>query len=249
TRLMDEVKKKVLLDLFVSPWTLPPIVGGLTAWMLSWAVGGDPTMNLVGLAGVLVGVGVQASRIVWGIEGLTEKAHDYVEGKQKAARAAELDRLEEKLSQDEDPRSEESLRRLRALRRLFHEDPPKTAGAIAIRDQVQRLFEASVRQLERSYDLWEKARRLPAGTGRPLLDQRRRAVDEVVRTVNHLAKTVERYHEMQQGADEADDLARLREELDATIEVARRADERIEELGVATRHDEEEFLAAGGDSG
>lgn len=238
---MDEVKRKVLLDLFVSPWTLLPAVTGLSAWMLSWGVGGNTTLNLVGLAGVLIGVGVQATRLVFGVERLTERAQSYQEQKKRAEREAYLDGLSHRLSRDDDLRNDECLRRLRAVRDLFDRDPPKRAATIAIRDTVLRLFDASVAQLERSHELWEKARRLPIGTGRPLMEQRRVAIDEVVVTVNHLTRTVERYNALQADAGGENELAALRGELDATIEAARRADEQMESLGKNPAYDEKEF--------
>lgn len=238
---MDEVKKKVLLDLFVSPWTLVPLVGGLSAWMVSWGAGGDPTLNLIGLAGVLVGAGIQATRLIWGVEELTERAHGYLSEQEQGKLDEYLDGLEVRLSQDDDWRTEESLKRLRALHASLDDgEPPRGHAAMAIREKVEKLFGASVKQLEKSFELWEKARRLPKGTRGPLMKQRREAIDEVVLTVNHLQKTVAQYHSFH--ADDTDDeLAKLREELDATIEVARRADERMENLETSPAYDESEF--------
>lgn len=238
---MDEVKKKVLLDLFVSPWTLIPMVCGLSAWMISFGAGGDPTLNLIGLAGVLVGAGIQASRLIFGVERLTEQAYGYVTEKERAERNEQLDALAAELSQDDDWRTEESLKRLRALYSLFEQEPANSHAAITIREKVERLFHAAVRQLQRSYELWKKARRLPAGTQGPLMEQRKSAIDEVVETVNHLTRTVEQYQAFQ--LEESDDeLSKLREELDATIEVARRAEDRIGSLDDRTPlYDESEF--------
>lgn len=238
---MDEVKKKVLLDLFVSPWTLVPMVGGLSAWMISFGVGGDPTLNLIGLAGVLVGAGIQASRLIWGVEELTERAHGYLSEQERARLDSYLDDLGVRLAQDDDWRTEESLKRLRALyAALDQDDPPRGHAAITIREKVEKLFQASVKQLERSHQLWEKARRLPKGTRGPLLEQRGKAIDEVVLTVNHLQKTVAQYHSFH-NEESDDELAKLREELDATIEVARRADQRMENLETSPAYDESEF--------
>ncbi len=237
---MDEVKKKVLLDLFVSPWTLVPLVGGVSAWLLSWGVDGNTALNIIGLAGVLTGVGIQASRLIFGIENLTEKAHGYLTEKQKIEREQWLDQLTIELEQDDDPRSEECLRRLRILYDALKLEPPVGHTAIAFREKVDKLFNAAVRQLERSLALWKKANRLPGRTGRPLLAERTKAIDEVVLTVNHLARTVEQYNAFQ--LEESDDeLAKLREELDRTIEVARRADEVIDALDKPTRYNEAEY--------
>lgn len=238
---MDEVKKKVLLDLFVSPWTLLPTVTGLSAWMLSWGAGGNTTLNLIGLGGVLLGAGIQASRLIFGIESLTERAHQHQTNQLRAEREIQLDVLAKQLARDEDPRTQESLHRLRALYSVFEHDPPRGAATIAIRDNVERLFDASIKQLERSYKLWLKIRKLPSGTRKPLMDQRREVVNEVVVTVNHLTKTVERYYELQANDSGEHELARLREELDATIEVARRADEHMDNLDKSPAYDVSDF--------
>ncbi|MEM6329064.1 MAG: hypothetical protein AAF790_02330 [Planctomycetota bacterium] len=247
---MDDVKKKVLLDLFVSPWTVAPVVAGLSAWLLSWGVDGSTTLNLLGLAGVLTGIGVQASRLVFGLEKITERAHGYLTEKEHAEREAELDRLAARLRRDEDPRTQQCLDRLRKLREVFEAEPPAGHAAQSIKGQVDRLFEASVRQLERAYTLWERAQRLPAGTRGPLLKERAAAVNEVVLSANHLTRTVEQFHAFQV-KDSDDELAKLREELDATIEVARRADELIGSLDGPSIYDESEFDPArhGADQG
>ncbi len=237
---MDEVKKKVLLDLFVSPWTIVPIVGGLSAWLVSWGVDGNTVLNMIGLGGVLAGMGIQASRLIFGIEDLTEKAHGYLTEKEQRERDRQLDELALKLQQDDDPRSEECLRRLRTLYASLEEEPPANHTAITFRQNVDKLFRAAVRQLERSLELWEKAQRLPGPTGRPLLAERKNAIDEVVVTVNHLARTVEQYHAFQL-KDSDDELAKLREELDQTIEAARRADEYIDAIEHPTMYDKEEY--------
>ncbi len=235
---MDDVKKKVLLDLFVSPWVIVPLVGGFSAWMLSWGMDGNTTLNMVGLAGVLAGMGIQASRLIFGIEDLTKKAHTYVTEQEKREQEQKLDQLMVRLKQDEDPRSEECLKRLRTLYESLAMEPPHGHTATMFREKVDKLFQAAVRQLERSLELWEKARRLPGNTSRLLLTERKKAIDEVVLTVNHLSRTVEQYHAFQL-KDSDHELAKLREELDRTIEVARRTEEVIDALDSPKQYDAE----------
>ena len=71
---MDKVKKKVLLDLFGSPGAVLPIVAGMSAWVLSWAIDGNTLLNLGGLVGVLGGAGFLATRLIFGLERITENA-------------------------------------------------------------------------------------------------------------------------------------------------------------------------------
>lgn len=236
---MDSLKKKVLLDLFVSPWTVVPIVGGVSAWLLSWGIDGSTTLNLIGLVGVMAGVGIQATRLIFGIEELTEKAHAYLTEQEKAEQDKRLSDLARRLEQDDDPRSEECLLRLRRLYDSLQSEAPKGHTAIIFREKVEQLFQAAVKQLERSLELWEKAQQLPGSASRPLLKERRKAIDEVVLTVNHVTRTVEQYHAFQM--QESDhELAKLREELDQTIEAARRADEAINAIG-KPQYDEADY--------
>ncbi|MEN1680528.1 MAG: hypothetical protein AAGJ46_13130 [Planctomycetota bacterium] len=237
---MDDVKKKVLLDLFVSPWTVVPVVGGLSAWLISWGVDGSTLLNVAGLAGVLTGLGIQASRLVFGVEKLTERAQGYVLEKEREEQEQMLNELATRLRHDDEPRTEECLRRLRKLRAFFESEPPAGHATAAIKAKVDKLFEAAVRQLQKSIEMWEKSRKLPSGTRASLLEKRKEAVDEVVRTVNHLTRTVEQYHTFQV-EDTDSELAKLRDELDATINVARRADQVIDEIGASKDYDESEF--------
>ena len=62
-----------MLDLFASPGTLIPIVAGLSSLLYAWAVGGDPTAGAIGIVGVLGGAGHFASRLVLGLEDMTQR--------------------------------------------------------------------------------------------------------------------------------------------------------------------------------
>ena len=101
-----------MIDLFASPGTLAPIVVGLTSLMYSWAVGGDPAANAIGIMGVLGGLGYFASRLVLGLEGmtnvLTKRSCEHHRKQQNEA----LDELERRLVDDQDQRTETCLRQL-----------------------------------------------------------------------------------------------------------------------------------------
>ena len=59
-------------------------------------------------------------------------------------------------------------------------------------------------------------------------------------TIEHLVETIAAYHDSRTKRD-AEGLARLRGELDQTLEMARRAEARIDEIGRETGYDEREF--------
>lgn len=240
---MDKVKKKVLLDLFGSPGTVLPIAVGLSAWMLSWAVDGSTALNLGGLVGVLGGVGFLATRLIFGLEKITENAFQYLNDQKREVQERALDSLESRLRGDEDPRTQTYLRHLRELYMNFQEDlrSGRVAGAArTVQEQVEKLFQAAVKHLEHSYHLWITAGRLTGDARRTLLDERERVVQEVQDTVEHLSRTIEQFHTFRAKASEVE-LARLREELDETMQIARRAEARLESLGKPNTYDLREF--------
>lgn len=242
---MDEVKKKVLLDVFASPWTLLPVVGGLSAWMLSWALAGglSTPLNLVGLAGVLGGLGMLATRLIFGLEQITEDAYTFMNEKQRQEQEAALDALDKKLRRDRDSRTQKLLRQLRHLYASFQSDAKQgriTGATHAILEKVDRLFRAAVQHLEHSYELWATAKRLPDSGRKSLLQERDEVIREVEETVDHLGRTIRQFHSFK-SQDTESELQKLREELDQTLLVARRAEERVAALGKQHDYDPAEF--------
>jgi len=240
---MDQVKKKVLLDLFASPLTVLPVAGGLSAWMLSWAIDGSLWLNLGGLVGVLGGLGLLATRLIFGLEQITARAHEYQHQQQREEQEDKLDRLRSQLRRDDDPRTQTYLRTLRDLYDGLQEDVASgklTRRAGIVLGQVDKLFQAAVKHLEHSYHLWKTAKRLSGSARQKLNDEREQVIQEVKETVEHLSKAIEQFHSFRVQENEAE-LAKLREELDATMQVARRAEERVAELDDERAYSEEDF--------
>ena len=234
---MDEVKRKVYLDLFASAYSLITFAGGLTSLMASWAIGGNPTLTMAGIAGVLGAIGVTASRLIWGIEGLTERAYGYQVDKQQKDHERKLDKLDEKLTSDRDPRTQTCLRELRLLYGSLQQAAKKgniNTASYEIIEGVGKVFDESVKQLEHSHSLWETARRMHGPARDTMLLQRDDIVKEVVATVVEVGGMVERYllNETKRNKSE---LRKVRLELDESIEAARRAEERTAELERSAR--------------
>ena len=236
---MDEVKRKVYLDLFASPWNLIPLAGGLTALMASWATGGDPTLTMAGIGGVLAGVGVTASRLIWGIEGLTEKAYGYHLDKRQKDQERKLDRLDDKLTKDRDPRTQTCLRELRTLKhslQLAAEKGNITTASYEVMEGVNKVVDQSVKQLEHSHSLWETARRMHGPARESIMLQRDEVIQDVVHTVVDVGKMVDKYllNETKRNKSE---LGKVRRELEESIEAARRAEERTADLERTARQE------------
>ena len=229
---MDDVKRKVYLDLFASPYNLLPIAGGLTSLMASWAVGGDPTMTMVGIGGVLAGIGVTASRLIWGLENLTEKAYGYQIDKEQKERERRLNELDSKLTRDRDPRTQGCLRELRLLYGSLQKAAEKgkiSTASYEIMEGVGKVFEQCKRQLEHSHSLWETAREMRGPARDSMLSQRDEIIQEVVATVVDVGAMVDNYL-LNESRKNQSELSKVRRELDESIEAARRAEERTAEL-------------------
>jgi len=229
---MDEVKRKVYLDLFASPYNLIPFAGGLTSLMASWAIGGHPTMTMAGIAGVLAGIGITASRLIWGLEGLTEKAYNYKLDNQQKLKERQLDKLDEKLTRDRDPRTQSCLRELRLLFGSLQKAVEKgniNAASYEIMEGVGKVFDESVKQLEHSHALWETARQMRGPARDSILQQRDEAIREVCATVVEVGEMVEKLL-LSKTKRKKSELSKLRRELDESIEAARRAEARTAEL-------------------
>ncbi|WP_171189203.1 hypothetical protein [Alienimonas chondri] len=227
-----EVRKQVTRDLIVSPWTLIPAALGGVALMIGVAGGGDPTWLIAGAGGFMAGGGMLATRWLTQLEDVTQNAWRKLVDAEKEDREEELDKLDRELQRDGDPSSQKLLRALRTIRQNLQQDEAagKLGGAGGIvKDRAEEVFVACIAQLRHSLELDETARRLAGPARKELRDDRQAILKEVAETVRHLAKTVTEVREAPIKRREGN-LSRLRAELDATMEVARRTEARLNEL-------------------
>lgn len=223
-----DVRKKVLLDLFASPGSLFPVVGGLTLLIGSWAFS-SATAAVLGVFGVLAGLGVSATKLIWKLEDITNDAYDYVHAEEVKEQEAKLDDLDKRLTRDHDPRTQNSLRELRKLYRSFADDVQsgklaRSAGEVL--EVMGELFRKCVAQLEYSYELWQTARQKSPGEREKVIQDREQVIKEVIDTVRHVERTVEQFRGFAAKRSE-DDLKHLRDELDEAMRVARRTEDRM----------------------
>ena len=228
---MKEVRRKVLLDLFASPLTLLPFVGGVTMLLAAWAMRSAP-LTFAGLAGILGGIGVFANRMIFGLEKLTNRAYEYVLEKQQNLQIESLRALEDKLQTDRDARTQNLLRQLWNLYKALEKDIKEgkvPAAAHGVMDSVDRMFHVCMEHLRQSYKLWQTAQETTGRSRENKLRQREELIREVEQSVSHLEQTIDQLQTVSSKRSKSE-LARLREELDETIRVAKRVEQRTEEL-------------------
>lgn len=226
---MDEVKKKIWLDMFASPVVLMPMVGGITCLFASWANDGPSSLAMAGAAAVLIGGGICITRIVFGLESMTQKAWGYVQDKEKKERQQKLDELDHKLNGDRDKRTTLIFRNLRALYDRFNAgmESGKFTGATQkmIAEKINELYQACVKQLEHSYELYVAADGVSAKSRRSILAEREKVISEVADAVDELSATIEKFFLTPTNGD--GDVKQARLELERTLEVAKSVENRM----------------------
>ena len=233
---MDPVKRKVISELFFAPSVLLPIVGGVSAALLSWAMGGNGSLTMAAAAGILGGLGWMMTRIIFKVESITEDAMRFEQEQAIKGENAQLDQLMQHLAADHDERTQDYLILLRSLRDDFQvhtSQPGVQMRSAKIREQVGAIFNAAVEQLGNSYKLWQLSENLGGDARRKVLANREQVLHEVSTTVDRLQVAVTQIKEMIR-QDKKVDLASMREELEATMRIARRTEEKMREIENST---------------
>ncbi len=229
---MDEVKRKVYLDLFASPLTLLPVVGGATALLASWALGGVPVMTFGGVAAMVTGASLFVSRLIFGLDKLTENAYQYAQEQQQRSQLESLQQLHQRLEGDSDPRTGHLLRQLWTLYKQLKSDVDEgkiKVGAAEVLDRVNEMFHVCVDHLDRSYGLHMTANKMSGEARDRIRGQREELIAEVSQACDYLEQTINELNLVVTKKKSAD-LNRMREELDETIRVARLAEEKTDAL-------------------
>ncbi len=229
---VDSVKRKVLSELFFAPSVVLPIVGGISAGLLSWATSGSSYLTGAAVVGILGGIGWMLTRMIFKVEAITEEAMQAELDQRLRRENEELDRLARQLRTDRDHRTQDYLTLLRSMREEFEKaayQPGVQFRSARVREQVSLVFQAAVDQLRQSYRLWELSENLVGEARDKVLANREQVLSEIGATVDRLQATVDQFHELL-GKDEKVDLAAMREELEATMRIAQRTEQRMREI-------------------
>ncbi|MFN0058182.1 MAG: hypothetical protein ACKVX7_06965 [Planctomycetota bacterium] len=235
---MDRAKfrSKVFQRHLLSPFTLAPLVTGLSLLTVAWGAGDATWLLAGGVAGVLASVGAFVTSALLRTETFARRVYEEMQSADFAAREAALNALDARLAKDRDPRDEQSLRTLRTLFAEFQKDAQldKRVGAnvaAEISGNVDRLYRESLSSLERCLELADAAGTVRAAeTRRTLLEAREQVLGEIEANVAQLANTLDGLRTLKLRRHDDEDLARVRAELAESLNVATRVEDRIHEL-------------------
>ena len=138
-------------------------------------------LNLVGLAGVLGGIGWFATRFIFQLDGLSQKAMQDLANEALQKEEAHLNELQKRLATDKDPRTEQYLILLRENRSELEkiaQTPGIQLRSMEILKQARQLFWAATEQLDQSLKMYQLAQRLTGSEKQGVLAQREHCLRE-----------------------------------------------------------------------
>lgn len=226
--------KKLILRLFSSPLTLVPVLAGFTDLLVLWTFNLNSGMGIfAGLAGILGGLGIFLSRLFLD-DRVRKETLEAFENDAERGREQRLDALDQRLCADDDPRTEACLRDLRELAKAFQQgfswrDTLNSRATLDILAGVEQIFTQCVHSLEKTLDLWYSARKMHTSEARrAILDQRERILEDVTESIRELGKILVGIQGIgTEGKTGFSELARIRAELDRSLEVAKRVNRRM----------------------
>ena len=100
-----------------------------------------------------------------------------------------------------------------------------------IQERAEELFAQCVSSLEKSLQLWKTADSLASDVAKkPILEQREKLVSEVVGTVEHMSRTLAAVQSITSKPEGDARLPQLRSELDQSLEVAKKVEQRVDSM-------------------
>jgi len=199
---------------------------------MSWAANGVTSLNVAGLVLVLGGVGWLATRVIFFADDVATKILRDDAEKIVKAEEEKLDQLQFRLRSDRDYRTKDYLTLLRTCRSEFEEFAKRPGIVIQSQEivkQVRQLFWSATEQLKQSLKLHTLAERLNGDEKKKIQDQREHTLEEIRVSIDHMQSAVKHYQELM-SQEQQSDLGSLRDELDASLRVAKRTEERMREL-------------------
>lgn len=241
---MDNVKKKILLDLGSSPFSLLPLATGICLMLAAWAFNSS-LFGFLGICGVLAGVAMFLVQLIFQMDKLKEKAKLWQLNSISKDREIKLDELDHKLCNDLDPRTETALRDLRSLISMFkkHVRDGLIKGQVGsiISDNVNALFNGCVVQLRQSFEMFKAVRKMSGKERLELQKQRNEIINDVVESIKELEKTINKCFSM--ATNRVSSMSDKRKELQMTMEGIARAEQEVENIiNDKPIYDESEFL-------
>ena len=233
----EVLRRAAVLDCIAHGTVLGPIGLGSAALAVAFATEMDASwIWLAGAAAIGVGIVAAAYRLLTRHDTIIEKHRASAQEMAVQAHNDELDQLHQRLSGDNNPKTQAFLADIRRCQTLFQELEPHlhldpTSQAIA--QDLAALIQAGLHALHTIADLWDELGALSTNAAKePLYARRFELIEEIGTTVALIAGQLDTVRSRQKDdndktATTAADLVRLRGQLEENLAVAQRIDQRI----------------------
>lgn len=222
---MNDLKKQVLFELIATPYAVIPGTVGVAMMLLSSIIRPLAFFGFIGLTMAFVAFVVN---LLLNSEKISNRALKKWEKHRRELKIAELNDLDDNLTEDGDPRTQTALRDLRAIYYDFIDDIAQrkiktTAASSRVLQSVDKIFDACVRALNHSYDLWYNSKKMSGHMRDKVLESREEIIKEVIANVSRLYDAVSQIRVMGLDLDK-DDMSKLQARLQYDLEVAEKVD-------------------------
>ena len=235
---MGDLRGRVWRRLFGSKTFLIPAAVAVGAGSIAVLAGG--VWVSVAVVFGLIAAGSLIVQLATGVENLEKSAVQELATEKKKREDQTLADLQTRLRSDRDFRTKDCFQLATQARSdfcSFLESNPGSFVFLQFGQQFEQLFWATIEQLEHSLQLYEQADRLVDARRNDILHERDRVVAELLGAADRLRMVVEKIRStsIQNREAELDTLSR---ELDDSLEIAKRVDQRLKELESEPNRDE-----------
>lgn len=233
-------RRKYLLNLATAPSVFVPAIGGLSTLFAAWGLGLPGVVPFLGFVTAAIGLAMFATKFLSGDEKLAKSALSDLEAELENERARALDDLALRLAEDDDPRDEQLLSDLRRLSREFHRvdfwpEALTSTSTFDLMTGIETLFDGCVVSLERQVRLVDIANKMTTQEARgPLEAERERILNEVKACISQLGSIYASVQQLGRVESRPADLAQVRGELDRSLQVAARVQDRMRQWDADT---------------
>lgn len=220
------LRTRIFLELLVTPFTIVPFLLGGSLLLLCEFLGGYSAF--LGLAGMLVGVGVFLTNMLFNLETISTKVIKQWQSELSKKRDKELDSLYKKLERTEGTSDENALKNLRVLYKAFTSDIAGGKLSKHVPQQMLKLiddiFTTCVLKLERSYEIYQTSKSMTGKLQRDMDRQRGVIINEVESSVLELSGVINEVRTLKY-KNESNELRKLQEKLSYQLDVAKATEE------------------------
>lgn len=234
----DDIKRKVIIDLIVSPLSAGPFTAGASLMMISWAFGFGAFWSFVGFVGMIAGLGAVANNFLFNLDKVNKKAVEALIKQKQQALENELDELDALLVEAKGVQPDRDQTHLRDLRALYADYLQDTKDGkiseftpVETASQIKNLFDTCVSSLRKSSDLWIKAVASKGKRKQEILAEREEVIEDVGQGVEQLAQAIEVIRSLGHKPTKTA-LDKMRQQLNDSLEIAKRTKERMSAFNV-----------------